>query len=549
MLVLGVSGTNDREHDPACCLYRDGKLIAMVEEERFVREKHAPGIAPYNAIKYCLELGKVSLDDIDYISLGWDYKINPYWQKTIDIFPILFPKNIFNYTKKPKVKFYQHHLAHAASSFLLSGFKESLIMVVDGQGELESISIGVGFTTKNGNKKIKFIKSYPIDLSLGYFYDQISEYIGLGHWSAGKTMGLAPYGNEIIKFPFQLLKNGNFKIKFLEKFEIGKGELDDEEQISSLWRQLLASKKMVIPKLTEEPKQILKDLAFSGQFYLESISYHILDFLKSKYPDIQNLCLSGGVALNCTNNSKLIDKFLFKDVFIQPAANDAGVVLGAAALVLNENGKTIEPLTNTYYGPEYSDVTIKIILDKNSITYKKYINISKKAANLLANNKVVGWFQGRMEFGPRALGNRSILASPFEKNMLDRVNKIKGREKWRPLSPIIAADKVSQYLDNSRDSKYMLQTFLVKKQYRKQLAAITHVDGSTRPQTVNKNDNLRLYNLLKEFEEITGFSILINTSFNTIKYEPIVNSPEDALRSFVKSDLDYLVIGNYLIKK
>lgn len=549
MLVLGVSGTNDREHDPACCLYKNGKLIAMAEEERFVREKHAPGVPPYNAINYCLHKGQVSLNDIDYVSLGWDYEINPYWRKKIDIFPILFPKDKFDYFKKPKVRFYQHHLAHAASSFFLSGFKESLIMVIDGQGEVESISIGIGFTTKKGIKKIKFIKTYPINLSLGYFYDQIGECLGLGHWSAGKVMGLAPYGNEIIKLPFHLLKNGNYKINSLGKFKIGQGELDDEEQISDLWHQLLKSTKIKIPKLTKEPKSTSKNLALSGQFYLELISCHILDFLKSKYPHIQNLCLAGGVALNCTNNSKLIERYPFKKNFIQPAANDAGVVLGAAALVLNENGIKINPLLKTYYGPEYSDRIIKKTLDKNKITYKKYINISKKTAELLAKNNVIGWFQGRMEFGPRALGNRSILASPFKKSMLDRVNKIKGREKWRPLSPIITKNSIERYLDKPRDSKFMLQTFLIKKQFQKQLAAITHVDGSTRPQVVSKKDNLKLFNLLEEFKKITDIPILINTSFNTIKNEPIVNSPSDALKSFYKSDIDYLVIGNYIIKK
>jgi len=549
MLILGVSGANDREHDPAACLIKDGKLIAMVEEERFCREKHAPGIPPHNSIQFCLDQAEVSLDDIDYVALGWNYQKIPLWaeENTIEnLSKIFFPKDLLNHKKEIKYKFYDHHLAHAASSFLFSDFKDSYLLVMDGQGETESTSIGFGFTDLTGSKKINFIKKYPIEYSLGYMYDKIGEYIGLGHWSAGKLMGLSPYGSRALKLPFDYDEEGNYGIKFINNFVASKENYDDEDQLKNLWSDLLTTTVGQIITNNINPSKEAKNLALTAQNYLEKTTGHILKYLiGSSEHKSNNICISGGVGLNCSNNSFIRDVFGL-NVFVQPAANDAGVVLGAAALCSQENGYLIKRPENVYFGPDFGDNAIEDLLKKNNLNYHKPDDLTQKIAEALFDGCVVGWFQGKMEYGPRALGGRSILAKPDSKVMLKKINTLKGREHWRPLAPIVCEEDAKKYF-GIESSPFMLFFTKVNERFLKTFPAITHVDGTTRPQTVDKSHKL-LHRLLSDYKKLSGHSVLINTSFN-IKGEPIVCSPEDAISSFLKSELDILAIGNYIVRK
>jgi len=545
MIILGVSGLNEREHDTSCCLIKNNRILAFAEEERFLRIKHAPGEIPFESIRYCLKQGNVSINEVDQIAIGWDYSINPYWLKNPDVFSILFPKE--KILKKPKVNFYPHHISHAASSFLFSGFKESLFMVIDGQGETESISVGIA-NYENNVAKFKIFKKYPINLSIGYMYDKVGEFIGLGHWSAGKLMGLSSYGKKCYELPIKLLSDGDYEIDILNEFEIGKGSLDDEEQVGELWKKLLLSKFGKV-KVGIYPNQKTKDIAFTAQRYFEIISAHIMNELVLRYPKVKKLCIAGGAALNCVNNTKLIERFGFSDLFCLPAANDAGVSLGSAALTANENGGIFSKLKNPYLGPSYGEKEIIKVCKKYNLLYKKEKQIERYCAVQLKKNKIIAWFQDGMEFGPRALGNRSIIASALKRENLDKINKIKKREWWRPLAPIVIEEDGEKIFPNSKKSYYMLQTFHINTKYKQKLPAIKHVDETSRPQIVKRTMNRKLYKLLSEYKKLSGVGVLINTSFNTLKNEPIVCSPEDAVRNFIDSGIDFLVMQNFVITK
>lgn len=550
MIIMGVSGTSERDHDPSCCIIVDGKLIAMVEEERFTREKHAPGFAPYNSIKYCLKEANCTLDNLDYVCLGWDNTLNPLWAKEHrdeNLEKVLFPKKIFEYKSKINFKMYSHHLAHAASTFLFSGFNESLIMVMDGQGENESTTLGFGFTHK-GVRKISFLKKYPIELSMGYMYDKVGEYIGLGHWSAGKLMGLSAYGEKTYNIPIEYFSDGDFRINYTEYFLQDKNNLDDEDQMKILWTKLLKKTVGKIKKDATNPTKEAENLALTTQNILENTSVFMIEYLKKYYPDTINLCIAGGVGLNCANNSNLINKFNLSEIFVQPAANDAGITLGAAALCSEEQGYPVKKIENTNLGPTFNKKEIKEALEKAKVIYS-YIGdkITECVAEKLTEQKTVAWFQDNMEYGPRALGNRSIFASPSDKKMLDKLNIIKGREQWRPLAPIVLEEDGNKYF-SIKKSPFMLLFSEVNKKYASLFPAIVHVDGTTRPQTVNTKNNRKLHKLLIDYKKICGNSVLINTSFN-IAGEPIVCTPKDAIKSFLKSDLDILAIGDYLVEK
>jgi carbamoyltransferase len=543
MIILGISGFDRQGHDSACCLIKDNRIIAFAEEERFSRVKHALGEIPLKSMAYCLKKGRITIDEIDRIAIGWDYSINPYRFKNPDVFSLLFPnKKIF---KKPKVNFYPHHISHVASSFLFSGFNESVFMVIDGQGETESISIGMA-NYENNIAKFRILKTYPINLSLGYMYDKIGEFIGLGRLSAGKLMGLSSYGKRYYTMPIKLLENGNYKIDILDKFEIGKVQLDDGDQIGKLWKKLLLNKFGKI-KIGIRPNQKIKNIAFTAQYYFQIITAHIINNLILKYPKVKKICIAGGAALNCVNNTKIMERFGFSDLFCLPAANDAGAALGAAALAANENGEFFSKFKNPYLGPSYGEKEIIKVCKKYNLFYRREKQIEKYCAMQLKKNKVIAWFQDRMEFGPRALGNRSIIASAVKKGNLDKLNKIKKREWWRPLAPIILAEESEKIFPNSKKSYFMLQTFSINKKYKKRFPVIEHIDGTSRPQVVKKTINKKLYKLLLEYKKLSGFGILVNTSFNTLKNEPIVCSPEDAAKNFINSGIDFLVIQDFII--
>ncbi|MEK9135152.1 MAG: carbamoyltransferase C-terminal domain-containing protein [Patescibacteria group bacterium] len=564
MYILGINGWHTRSHDPSACLVKNGKILAMAEEERFIRQKYAFEKIPINATSYCLHEAKISPSDIDIVAFGWDYK-QKYnlrgikWDYTKnELLDILYPKAIFKYDKKPKLIIVPHHLAHAASVYFTSGYKKAAILIIDGQGEKYSTSIAYG----NG-RKIKTLKSFPIKDSLGYFYESINKYIGFHYLDSGKTMGLAPYGKPIFTFKNIKLKKDGYSINLPGRLRYSKKHLDEQESLVSLWHKFIKQKYIKKPnptvnkfnKLRNKIKvefkisESYKNLAASAQKALEETVGHLAK-VSIKMTNCNNLCISGGVGLNCVVNGKLLHNKSIKNLYIFPAANDAGVSVGAAlyASAILDKNLNFSRLNHAYFGPEYTDQEVKSAFKERKINYKFYPNICKKTAELLSRGKIVGWVHGRMEMGPRALGNRSILANPKTKSMWKKINLIKNRELWRPLSPSILNEYKDNYFESAQYSPFMLKTFGVKKKNGGLISAVVHVDDSTRPQTVSKKINPKFWHLINEFYKITGIPSLFNTSFNLIN-EPIVCSPQDALSTFYNSGLDCLVINNFLVTK
>ena len=563
MIILGINGWYTRSHDPSACLIKDGKILAMAEEERFIRQKYAVEKLPLNAIGFCLDKVGLKPDDIDIVAFGWDYK-KKYELRGMDfshsndqILDIIFPRSIYKYKRKPKLVIVPHHLAHAASAFFTSGLNEATILVVDGQGEDESTTIAHG----RGNK-ISILKSFPIKDSLGYFYESINKYIGFHYLDSGKTMGLAPYGRANINFSNIKIKDGGYNVNLKKELRYDSSHLDEQEALIAFWHDKL-KKYVKSPNKVEyvfdrysnkiKPKfgisQPYKNLAASAQAALEKTVIHLVK-IAIKMTGVKDVCLSGGVALNCVVNGKILQNKLVNNLFIFPSANDAGVSAGAALYAAAQYDKDVKftKMAHLYWGPEYTNKEIEKILKSKKIHHTKPEDICKTTAKLLTENKIIGWFQGRMEFGPRALGNRSILASPMTKSNWKKVNLVKGRELWRPLAPAILDEHKEEYFENIIYSPFMLAAFQVGKDKLKLVPAIVHVDGSSRPQTVSKNVNKKFWSLAFHFYKLTGVPVVLNTSFNG-PGEPIVCSPQDALKTFNNSGLDYLVMNDCLISK
>ena len=563
MYILGINGWIERSHDASACLIRDGKLVAMAEEERFVRDKHAYDRVPINASSYCLAEAGITLDEVDYVAWGWDYKRHfelrglEWNYSDAELAGILFPKQYFRWDKVPSIVMIPHHLAHAASAFRMSNFDESAILVLDGQGEHSSTTLAYG----SGNS-IEIIRSFPIDYSLGYFYEAINTHIGFRSDDSGKTMGLAAYGDPHYRFDNIRLNAQGYRVLLPCKVELGRcGLLDEQDQLMKVWRPILEQKAglantptYVFSELEGRVKPMLeipqthKDLAASVQKVLEDVIVHLAKVLVSE-TGYRNLCIAGGVGLNCIANGRVIHERIVDDIFIQPAANDAGVALGAALeLYANLGFESKAPLLTTCWGPSFSNGEIKEIVEGCKLRYEFVDDIAKRTATLIADNKIIGWFQDRMEFGPRALGARSILANARDKRMSAKVNKLKSREFWRPLAPSILDEKCAVYLVDAYPSPFMLLAFDVKHDRRNEVPAIVHIDGTTRPQTVKAHTQPLYWRVIKNFEELTSTGLVLNTSFNC-GGEAIVCTPLDAIRTFVSTEMDCLVMGNFLIEK
>ena len=541
--ILGINGYRDRSHDSSACIIRNGKILAMVEEERLVRQKRAFDKKPINSIKLCLEIAKLKAKDINAIAIGFNTGniSNPIYDK--DIVEKFLPKSFFNIKENIPVYFINHHLAHAASVFYVSQMKEAAILVLDGQGENKATSLYFG----SGNA-LELKKDYPVSQSLGYLYSAFSVFCGLGTFGAGKLMGLSAYGKpkytKEIEEVFNSIKieekdhdvQDEFILNVITSLE-KRGYKRAKQKVYFDYRLGLISKK---PDITD----IHKDLAASVQKFLEE---KILEYAKEikTTTGSDNLCLVGGVALNCLSNSNIELKKVFKNVFIQPVCEDSGSSLGAALYIGNK--KSTDSFS-PYLGPDYSSSEILKIVKSSKIPYSQEKNIEQLVAKILAEGKVVGWFQGRMECGPRALGNRSILADPRNIEMKDKLNIIKGRELWRPFGLNILKEEAPKLLEKFSSSPFMLKSFIVKKKWQKKLQAAIHVDFSTRPQIVSNTQNPKFYKLLKEYYKLTGVPALINTSFNYNR-EPVVCSPVDAIKTFYSSGLDVLVMGDIIIKK
>jgi carbamoyltransferase len=587
MNILGISAFY---HDSAAALIRDGEIIAAAQEERFTRIKHDYRF-PENAIKFCLDYASLKPDELDYVAfydkpfLKFERILETYLQYApigirsfIKAMPLWIKKKVWMKSLiqdalgdfKGPILFPQHHLSHAASAFFPSPFPEAAIITTDGVGEWTTTSIGVG---KENN--LELLKEIKFPHSLGMLYSAFTYYTGFKVNSGEyKVMGLAPYGEPkyvqlILENILDLKDDGSFQLN-MKYFNFAAGLTMTNNRFHKLFggpprrrESLLTQKEM--------------DLARSVQEVMEMAMLNMARYVK-KETGKKNLCLAGGVALNCVANGKILREGLFDNIWIQPAAGDAGGALGAALAVWYQylgfsrtlNGN-LDFQKGSYLGPEYGDGEIRKYLESKQIPFRELERdeIIKLTAELLSQENVIGWFRGRMEFGPRALGTRSILGDAGSPKMQKKLNlKIKFRESFRPFAPSVLAEDVSDYFELDRPSPYMLLVAEVKKELQHQMTeeelklfgidklniarstipAVTHVDYSARIQTVHKETNPDYWELIKKFQELTGYPVIVNTSFN-VRGEPIVCSPEDAYRCFMRTEMDYLVLGNFLLDK
>jgi len=551
MKILGINQVANIlswQHDAAAALVVDGKIIATAEEERFNRVRHARGF-PKLAIEYCLTEGSLALTDIDVIAVGY----NPYGfieHGRIPLHPktlAMYIANIFIYERKlrafakeagAKLVYVDHHLAHAASTYHTSGFEEANVITVDGAGETETFAYFEG----NGGK-IRRVWDIPLDIrigdrvtrSFGLIYTSVTTLLNLGVSAEGKTMGLASYGTPRFDFS-EILRVASHRDYTLNR---------------AMVRKLYG--KYARASSRDELTQDHKDLAASLQHALEE---SLVNLAREAYErsGVKNFALAGGVALNCNTNQKILDQEFCEGLYVIPAAHDGGVALGAALSAAEQLDEPIprERMETAYWGPGYSDEEIEKLLREAKVKYERVDNIESRVADLLADGKIVGWFQGRMEMGPRALCNRTILANPTIADMADRVNAdVKHREKWRPFAPAVALEDAATYftgLEKETESPFMLRVSYVREEYRNKLPAITHFDGSARIQTIKESQNPRTYKLLQEAKKRWGMPVVMNTSFND-NNEPIVCSPKDALRCYFGTGFDALALGSFLLIK
>ena len=585
MIILGISAFY---HDSAVAVLKDGEVLYAAQEERFSRKKHDHSF-PEKALRNALDYLQIDFDDIDVVVfyekpfLKFDRLISTYMQfaprgvkSFIQAMPVWFKEKLFikhliqEKTKNENIVFVKHHESHAASAFYPSPFNEAAIITVDGVGEWDTLTIG-----KGKENKIEIYKTIEFPHSLGLLYSAFTYFTGFRVNSGEyKLMGLAPYGeplyvNKIYDNLIDVKKDGSFRLN-LDFFNFHIGLTMTNKKFAKLFG---ASPRKPETKI----RQIDMDLAASVQVVLEEIMEKIVNYTKETVGG-DNLVLAGGVALNCVANGKILKKQIFKNIWIQPAAGDAGGSVGAAYYYwfnyLNKERKADDlndSQKGSFLGPSYSEDYVKNFLDNNNIKYTKLSDeeIPGKIASLIESQKVVGVFHGRMEFGPRALGHRSIIGDARSKDMQRIMNlKIKFRESFRPFAPSVLEEKVGDYFDFDYPSRYMLLVYNIKKEKRKvdeeivkqqrglkkleieksDVPAITHVDFSARVHSVDKETNPFFYKIIKAFYEKTGCPIIINTSFN-VRGEPIVNNPEDAYKCFKNTNMDFLLLENYLIEK
>jgi carbamoyltransferase len=576
MYILGI---NAYHADSSVAIFKDGKLIAATEEERFRRVKHWAGF-PSMAIEFCLREAGISLEQLDHIAIGRDpyakliKKIlfllkNPSgsWNVIADRFSnskkvssienefALIDKSVSASMLKKKIHQVEHHRSHLASAFFASPFNEAALLSIDGSGDFTTTMTGVG-----NENKITVLNSIDFPHSVGLFYTAFTQWLGFPHYGDEyKLMGLAPYGNpqyvEKLRDVLLFKNDGSFSLnlKYLRSATSGIISYGDDHvpQVASLFSDHLVEKFGLARKKDESLSQFHKDMAASVQRITEELIFHILENLQKK-TGLDNLCLAGGVAQNSVANGKITRNTSFKNIYIPSAGHDAGIAMGSALYVYNQilNNKKAEPIFTAYTGSCFSNDEIENYLQSRNIIYKKLDDEKLYAitTDCLINGGVVGWFNGRAEFGPRALGARSILADPRRSDAKDLLNsKIKRRESFRPFAPSILREYVSEYFEVTDDVPFMEKVFPIKKEKQNLIPAVTHVDGTGRLQTVDKKTSPRYYELIDNFRKKTGVPILLNTSFN--ENEPIVNSPAEALECFLRTNMDMLVMENCVITR
>jgi carbamoyltransferase len=558
MLSLGINYS--QMHDSAACLVRDGEVVFAIAEERLSRIKHDSGF-PQRAIQACLDFAAIRADDLDFICYGWSPPGEVYRH---DLACYLLGRmaasglNVVNSTRhflsmwrqnngqkrfeqyfgktRARLLFVEHHLAHAISAYALSGLDEAAVLVIDGRGAWEATSFWRG---RNG--RIEHLETISWPNSLGMFYAEFTQLLGFQKYSdEWKVMGLAPYGQPGVDLN-DFIHIGERSYQVNARLLLGDGRPGSAG----------IAKKLGRPREPEsELKAADRDLAFAVQDACE----RAMIALASRAVEIggsRNLCLAGGVALNSKANGRILVSSVCRELFVPPAAGDEGVAVGAALAPMLEGNcpLPLKRMRHAYLGSEVSEEEIEAALRTFQLRYERLEDPPATAAELLAREKIVGWFQGRMEFGARALGNRSILADPRNAGMKDRVNDaVKFRESWRPFAPSMLAEAVPEYLESAYGSPFMAVTEQVRQEKRSVIPAVTHVDGSTRPQTVEADVNPLYWRLIEEFRERTGVPVVMNTSFN-LRGDPIVSSPADAVRTFFSSGMDALIMGHFLLRK
>jgi carbamoyltransferase len=588
MYTLGINAVF---HDSSACLVKDGVLLAAAEEERFTHIKHGKRPIPFttyelpfHAIDYCLKVAGIHLNDVDFFAYSFNPKLlmdnsmigsesismpfrpgikkgadlvvalstnsevaeeveqwtNP-WEplflsyivnaqrQLVDGWPHhLQPNFIGAELREERWRFVDHHLSHAASAFLVSPFQSAAVMTIDGRGEKATTAY-----YKGSNNELELIGQVDMPHSLGLLYEKVTTHLGFLHSSDEyKVMALASYGKPEFVNEFDAM---------IQVSDDGTYTIEDVD-----FEALFGPKRKKGDEFTAHHFNI----AHSLQKVLQEKVLKLVNWLYEKTGE-ENLCLAGGVALNCVLNAYLRDHSPFKNIWVQPAAGDAGTALGAAVWIdaVERKAKTRSfVMDDVYWGPDFSDEAIEKFLQWAKVPHKKLQSIEKEAARILADDKIIGWYQGRMEFGPRALGSRSILASPIHPEMQARLNEVKDREDFRPVAPVVMEEYAQEWFSEARYSPFMLFVYPVNEEKADQIPAVRHVDGTARIQTVNEKQHPRYYNLLKEFNHLTGVPVLVNTSFNTLG-KPIVCTPRDAVECFWSSPFDALVIGSFLIEK
>ncbi len=570
MYTLGINAVY---HDPSACLVEDGRVVAAAEEERFTHIKHGKRAIPFstyelpfNAIDYCLQGADIKLVDVDHIAYSYDpfLLLGKYSADATITLPLepsahateweaawdpLFLSSIVNaprhlvggvplhlqerfrgarFNGPFRWHFVKHHIAHAASAFIASPFEQAAVLTLDGRGERTSTTYSLG----NGNS-LGWLGEVALPHSLGLLYEWVTEYLGfLQSSDEYKVMALASFGKPTYLNEFreivQLGENGQYTIqpaRLKERFGP--------------------------PRLKGGPlEQRHYDIAHSLQVVLEETVLELVSWLH-RVTRVDALCIAGGVALNCVLNARIRDRGPFKQIWVQPAAGDAGTSLGAALWIdalERATSERVYRMEHAFLGPQFSVEEIEQFLIWSKLPYRRLENIAEEVADILVQDKVIGWFQGRMEFGPRALGARSILASPLHASRQAKLNDIKDREDFRPVAPVVLEEEAARWFANADVSPFMLFVYDVLPEKAELIPAVRHVDGTARIQTINREQHPLYYDLIKAFQARTGVPVLVNTSFNT-RGEPIVCTPRDAIESFWTSPLDALVIGPFLLEK
>ena len=591
MWILGINAFHG---DSAACLVRDGELIAAAEEERFRRVKHWAGF-PTEAIRYCLEEAGVGLDAVDVVALNQDAKANlgkkigftlvrrPDMKlvldrirnkreraSVVDLLKTAFPDQAF----KGKVVPVEHHMAHLSSAFHVSSYDEAVVVSVDGFGDFASGAWGEGRGTD-----IEVSGRVYFPHSLGIFYQALTQFLGFPYYGDEyKVMGLAPYGKpafiDQMRQIVGLENDGGYRLNLdyfrHHKEKVGYEWEDGSPTVGRLFSDALEDLLGPARKADEPLEQRHKDIAHSIQAMYEEAFFHLLNHLHAQYGH-DALCLAGGCAMNSVANGKVRRNTPFKNVYIQSAAGDAGGAIGSAFVAWHDLGPSPQPspsgremgrsrffMNHAYWGPSFTDDEVGEVLDQQEAEIKlsrcriEQIGdealLCERTAGAIADGAVVGWFQGRMEWGPRALGNRSIVCDPRRADMKDILNlKIKRRESFRPFAPSILREAVADWFEEDDDVPFMMKVFQIREDKRQRIPAVTHVDGSGRLQTVYKDTNPRYYKLIECFRDITGVPIVLNTSFN--ENEPVVCHPKEALDCFLRTRMDVLVLGGYYIER